>query len=55
MTFYRISADDVHHRKKIGSNPIDKLTFYHSFGHTEDYILFPAMPMSIDTSALKNA
>jgi len=55
ITFYRISSDDVHHRKKIGSIPIDAMNYYHSFGNTADFILFPEIPVTFDTAKMMDA
>jgi len=55
MTFFRITADDVNQRKKIGSIPVSKMNYYHSFGHTEDYVLFPELPVSMQASKMMMA
>lgn len=41
MTFYRINKNDVKNRIRIGSIPTDSMQYYHSFGHTKDYLLMP--------------
>ena len=41
MTFYRIKADNVKNRIRIGSIPTKSMDYYHSFGHTKEYLLIP--------------
>jgi carotenoid cleavage dioxygenase-like enzyme len=41
MTFYRIKSDNIKNRIRIGSIQTDSMEYYHSFGHTRDYILMP--------------
>jgi len=41
MTFYRIKADNVKNRIRIGSIPTKSMDYYHSFGHTKEYLVIP--------------
>lgn len=50
--FYRVTADNVNLRKKIGSIPIAGMNYYHSFGMSKDYILFPEQPITIDVAGM---
>jgi len=54
-TFYRVSADNVHLRKKIGDIPVAGMNYYHSFGMSKDYILFPEQPITIDVKKMMMA
>jgi len=50
--FYRVSADNVHLRKKIGEIPVAGNNYYHSFGMSKDYVLFPEQPVTIDVKLM---
>ena len=42
MVFYKIQPDDIHNRIEIGSfSTGSDMPYFHSFGHTEDYLIFP--------------
>jgi carotenoid cleavage dioxygenase-like enzyme len=42
MVFYKVQPDDIHNRIEIGSIPTGAdMPYFHSFGHTEDYLIFP--------------
>ena len=51
-TFYRVKAEDVHQRIKIGDIPVSGTNYYHSFGMSKDYILFPEQPITIDVGKM---
>jgi carotenoid cleavage dioxygenase-like enzyme len=53
VTFYRIKADDIHTKIPIGSFAAEKsLPYYHSFGHTEDYLIMPHNSMTFDMAGM---
>ena len=51
-TFYRVKADNVHLRVKIGAIPISGMNYYHSFGMSKDYLLFAEQPITIDVGKM---
>jgi len=51
-TFYRIQAADVHKRVRIGSIKTEKMSYYHTFGHTDKYLLFPDFPVNFNLSRM---
>jgi carotenoid cleavage dioxygenase-like enzyme len=54
ITFYRIQAADVTQRVPIGSIKLEtnSLPYYHSFGHTADYLLMGHNSVSIDVPGI---
>ena len=51
-TFYRLQAKDLTKRVRIGSIPTDKMSYYHTFGHTDKYLLFPEFPVSFNMAGM---
>lgn len=41
MTFFRVKASNTKDRIRIGSIQTKNMEYYHSFGHTKDYLLMP--------------
>ena len=54
QVFYRIKADDTSKRIRIGTIPNEdgKLWYYHSFGHTAEYLLYPQISVTMSTAGL---
>jgi len=48
MTFYRINASNVKNRIRIGSINAKGMDYYHSFGHTKDYLVAPQNSMGFN-------
>lgn len=54
MVFYRIKKGATNVRERIGAIPNEdgKMWYYHSFGHTADYLCFPQISVSMNTPGL---
>ena len=53
LHFFRISADDIHKKIKIGTMDMgSKMPYYHSFGHTEDYLCFPKNSVDFSSAGM---
>jgi hypothetical protein len=49
LTFYRITAEDIHKRIRIGSFDVGKnMPYYHSFGHTDKLLIYPHNSINFD-------
>lgn len=52
LWFYKITPDDVHTKVKIGKLEFGSMPYYHSFGHTEEYLLFARNSVGFNTAGM---
>ena len=53
LHFYKVQADDLHKRIPIGTIETGKdMPYFHSFGHTEDYLIFARNSVNFNVSGM---